>query len=304
MLLDIGPGDEVIVPAMTFCSTAHAVRYVGATPVIVDVDPETLCIDPAAVGRAYNLKTAAVIAVHYGGRVADMAGVYAAVSHGGAAIIEDCAHACGTRHNGYKAGSLGDIGCFSFHAVKNLACGDGGMITTNDPDMAERARRLTWLGIDKGTHERTTEARYSWEYDISEIGLKAHMNDITAAIGLEQLRALDGHNRLRRAMAWWYGQALPAAVNRPQLDPLSAFHLYPIQVDSRDEVAAHLAEQGIATGVHYKPLHRYGVYYGQTGPGGCPNADAAFKRILSLPMYVGLTYADVDRVCKAIAEVV
>ena len=193
-LLDVNHGHEVIVPTMTFVSTAHCVAYRLAMPVFADVDPHTLSLDLEDVRRKITSRTRAIIPVHYSGRPIDLDALKEIA--GGIPIIEDCAHATGARYKGRSVGSIGDIGCFSFHAVKNLAMGDGGALTLNNEPWMQRSKRLRWLGIDKGTWDRTaTDKSYWWQYFVDEIGLKCHLNDIAAAIGLVQLRRLEAHER-------------------------------------------------------------------------------------------------------------
>ena len=188
-LLDVNHGHEVIVPTMTFVSTAHCVAYRLAMPVFADVDPHTLSMDLDDVRRKITSRTRAIIPVHYSGRPIDLDALKEIA--GEIPIIEDCAHATGARYKGRSVGSIGDIGCFSFHAVKNLAMGDGGALTLNSEPWMQRSKRLRWLGIDKGTWDRTaTDKSYWWQYFVDEIGLKCHLNDIAAAIGLVQLRRL------------------------------------------------------------------------------------------------------------------
>lgn len=300
-LFRINHSDEVIVPAMTFVSTAHAVAYNLATPIFADVEPDTLLIDIDDVARKITPRTKAVIPVHYGGRPVDMDRLRAAV--GTIPVIEDAAHACGSQYKGRAAGTLGDLGCFSFHAVKNLAMGDGGALVTSDREMMERAKRLRWLGIDRGTWDRTGADRsYWWQYFVDEIGLKCHMNDISAAIGLVQLRKLPATNARRRKIAEMYTAGLAGLpwLRTPPMDTQesqSAWHIYCIQVDHRDDLNVFLQNKGIGTGVHYKPIHLYGCY----GNRPClPTAERLFERILSLPMHPGLSDEDVGTVIDAI----
>ena len=302
-LLHIGPGDEVIVPTMTFVSTAHAVAYNGARPVFCDVDEQTLCIDPRDVAKRITSKTKAIVAVHMAGRPANLEALNAIALS--IPLIEDCAHGTGSYLGSNHVGSIGDIGCFSFHAVKNLSTGDGGMLATNDDDMAERCRRLRWLGIDKGTWDRSKVGeRYWWEYAVDEIGLKCHMNDIQAAIGLVQLGKLEVMNKRRREIDAMYRSGLRniASVKLPKSDysdSRSSWHIFHIRCAKRNALAEHLRSQGIATGVHYKPIHLYKCYGLQPE---LPVAEEAFKSILSLPMHPGLSDADVTTVCDAIKE--
>jgi perosamine synthetase len=300
-LLDIGHGDEVIVPTMTFVSTAHAVVYNHAMPIFADVDPDTLNLDLEDVARKITPRTRAIIAVHYGGRPVDMDGLRAIA--GDIPIIEDAAHAAGAEYKGCKCGALGDLGCFSFHAVKNLSTGDGGAITVNRQELAERAKRLRWLGIDRGTWDRTAVDRsYWWEYNVDEVGLKCHMNDINASIGLVQLRKLPATNQRRHAIAERYHAGLQdlAWLTPPppdSADSCASWHIYCIQCDCRDDLNLHLQKHEISTGVHYKPIHMYRCY----GNRPClPKAEALFPRILSLPMHPGLSDDDVDTVIDCI----
>lgn len=310
-LLGVGPGDEVIVPTITFVSTAHAVAYNGARPVFCDVDPDTMLLDTEnAMGRV-TTRTKAIVIVHYGGRMADVVSLRERLDAGGCegvAIIEDCAHACGSQLDGRMAGSVGDIGCFSFQAVKNLVTGDGGMLTISNKDFADRAKRLRWLGINKGTWDRSEVDRsYWWEYNVDEIGLKCHMNDIQAAIGRVQLRKLPEGNNRRAEIARHYESRLSFLSNNSRLRippgdsnlSFSSWHLYPIQISNRDDLAELMDSRKISTGVHYKPIHLYGCY-GYQPP--LPNAEMVWKLLLSLPMHLGLSDDDIDMVCNTIIE--
>lgn len=300
-LLHVNHLDEVIVPTMTFVSTAHAVAYNLATPIFADVDADTLLIDIDDVARKITPRTKAILVMHYGGRPVDVDRLRQVA--GSIPIIEDAAHACGAEYKGRKAGTLGEVACFSFHAVKNLATGDGGALVTSDQTMMERAKRLRWLGIDRGTWDRTGADRsYWWQYFVDEIGLKCHMNDIAAAIGLIQLGKLPAANARRRQVAELYTaglQGLPWLQTPPMDtdDSVSAWHIYCIQVDRRDDLNLHLQEKGIGTGVHYKPIHQYACYGNRPV---LPVAEKVFERILSLPMHPGLTDADVEYIVDSI----
>lgn len=303
-LLGIRHGDEVIIPTMTFVSTAHAVIYNLATPIFADVDRETLSIDLDDVKRKITARTKAIIPVHYSGRPCDIDALKE-IAGNKIAIIEDAAHACGAEYKGKKCGSLADIGCFSFHAVKNLAMGDGGALTLNNKAMYERAKRLRWLGIDKGTWDRAkVDKSYWWEYAVDEIGLKCHMNDIAASIGLVQLRKLEVMNSRRRKIAKIYTEGFEDCdwIETPPEDTTdykSSWHIYCIKVKerSRDNLSEHLKKYGIDTGVHYKPIHLYPCYGNKPS---LPVAEEAFKDIISLPMYPDLSDREVDKVITAI----
>lgn len=255
---------EVSTTSFTFVSTALAIYNADKRVVFKDINPKSLCTESAD------------IQVFYGG------------NDYGTGIIYDMAHFGGGPHRGL-------ISCWSFHAVKNLPTGDGGMLTTNDPDIARRAKALSWCGIDKSTFDRS-QGRYSWDYDIPEPGLKANMNDITAAIGLAQLPKLEENNNYRQRIAYWYDQHLSPVIERPFQS--STWHLYVIHVPYRDELYKKLAMQGIEAGVHYKPLYKYS-FFPQTV---LPRTEKAFQEVISLPMHVELTEEDIKAVCAVVNE--
>ena len=246
-------------------------------------------------------RTRAIIPVHYSGRPVDLDALRKVA--GDLPIIEDCAHAAGARYKGRPVGAIGDIGCFSFHAVKNLAMGDGGALVTNNQQWALRCKRLRWLGIDKGTWDRTgTDKSYWWQYFVDEVGLKCHLNDIAAAIGLVQLRKLEAMNGRRREIARQYTEAFSSCefLEVPPADDdtfQSSWHIYCLKAPNRDDLCAHLQEREIATGVHYTPIHLYSCYGNKAH---LPQAEAVFKRIVSLPMYPDMTDADVGRVIDSV----
>jgi len=301
-LLGVKNGDEVIVPTMTFVSTAHVVAYNLATPIFSDVDEKTLCIDFEDVKRKITPKTKAIIPVHFGGRPVNIEALKKVVGKN-IPIIEDVAHACGSEFKGKKCGSLGDIGCFSFHAVKNLAMGDGGALTLNERQFTDRAKKLRWLGIDKGTWDRTDDNKsYWWQYFVDEIGLKCHMNDIAASIGLVQLKKLESMNKRRAEIALYYTNELKnlSWIETPLMDDdehKSSWHIYHIKCEKRDGLSVWLQSHGIATGVHYTPIHTYSCYGNQPA---LPKAEKVFKNILTLPMYPDLTQDDLEYIIKII----
>lgn len=316
--LGIGAGDEVLLPPLTFVSTAHAVSYTGATPVFVDIEEGSLTLDPADLERKITPRSRAVIAVHYGGDPCDMDAISAIARQRGLAVIEDAAHAMGSDYgpSGRKAGSLGEVGCFSFHAVKNLATGDGGMLTTNREDIFRRARKLRWMGIDKDTWERTEDAEerartgirryagYHWYYEVDELGFKCHMNDITAAIGLVQLRKLEAANARRREIRARYDREL-SGIDGLETPPAprgrSACHNYVVRLDRRDELNVFLRDRGISSGVHYLPVHLQ-PYYRDRCRADVPVTERAWKRLLTLPMYPDLSEEDLSRIIGAVKE--
>lgn len=300
-LLSVNHGDEVLVPTMTFVSTAHVVAYNLATPIFVDIDPVTLNMDLDDLSRKITKRTRAIIPVHYSGRPVDLDRLKEIA--GDIPIVEDAAHAAGARYRDIPVGSLGTIGTFSFHAVKNLAMGDGGALTLNDQGMMERCKRLRWLGIDKGTWDRTAmDKSYWWQYSVDEIGLKCHMNDIAASIGLVQLRKLDRMNERRRQIAGQYTQAF-AELEQVETPPgdtevfRSSWHIYCLKAERRDELSMFLQEQGVATGVHYTPIHLYSCYGNKPV---LPVAERVFKKIISLPMYPGMSDDDIAKIINLV----
>jgi len=294
-LLNIGPGDEVLVPTMTFVSTAHAVAYNGATPVFVDCNKEgnlNLCLND--LFNKINPKTKAIIVVHHGGVPVDLDALENIA--GTIPIIEDCAHAVGSYYKGKHVGSR-NIGCFSFHAVKNLVMGEGGAITLPHRDLFDRSKKLRWLGIDKGTWDRTgNDKSYWWEYDVQEIGLKGHMHDISAAIGLVQLNKIKEMNSKRELIVERYRKGLDygiSLVNDIYKDCVSSNHLCIMETQFRDELSTYLKDQDICTGVHYKPIHLYPCY-GQKVT--LKNAESRFRRIITLPIFPDLTEEDLSTI--------
>jgi len=290
--------DNVITTPLTFISTVSAITENGCKPFYADIDKNTFNIDPDEI-NIDNLD--AVIVVHYSGRPCDMDKINWVARKRGLIVIEDAAHACGATYNGVKAGNLGDCGCFSFHAVKNLSCGDGGMVTTNNKELYERLRKLRWCGIDKNTYERN-----GWEYEINEPGFKYHMNDITAAVGLVQLEKLDSMNAKRKRLAERYRDkfqadaAIAPPVKLPMFDDStyqSSWHLYPIQVENREGLYTYLKENGIGAGVHYKPTYKFEAYKQKVN---LPNVESVWKNLLSLPMYPEMTDEEQDRVIDAV----
>jgi len=259
-------------------------------------------IDPYDVERKITTRTRAVIIVHYGGRPVDFDSMRAVCKE--IPIIEDAAHACGAAYKGKKCGALGDMACFSFHAVKNLPMGDGGALILRNQRFAERAKKLRWLGIDKGTWDRTDyDLKYWWEYQVEEIGLKCHMNDIQAAIGRVQLEKLDQNNRRRKQLAEMYHERLSDVswLSLPPMDDgafYSSWHLFWIKTHKdRNRLSVYLDKNGITAGVHYKPIHLYRCF-GNTSR--ISMAEEIFEQILSLPMHLKLSDDDVDYICEKI----
>jgi len=294
---------HVVTTPMTFISTNHTIRYAGGIPVFADIYKDTLNINPVSILKCIMPSTKAIIVVHYGGHACEMDVVGNMAKEHNLAIIEDAAHGCGGEYKGKKIGSLGDIGCFSFHAVKNLATGDGGMITTNSKKVYNKLRKLRWMGISKGTWDREdTYKGYSWYYDVDEIGFKYHMNDITAAIGLVQLTKLDDMNDRRRDIAALYNEAFAEVewVERPTVDRhvKTSQHNYVIKIYDRNSLHSFLKDKGISTGVHYIPSNHYPMY--SKCQYETPVCESIWTSLLTLPLFPDMTDVEVNEVIDAV----
>jgi dTDP-4-amino-4,6-dideoxygalactose transaminase len=310
--LGIGPGDQVITTTHTFTATAEIIRYLGADPVFVDVDANTLCIDVAAVVEAITPLTKAIIPVHFGGRAADMDALLAVAHKHGLRVIEDAAHALPTTCGGKLVGTLdSDVSVFSFYANKTITTGEGGMLVTRDPKIAKRARVMRLHGINRDAFDRFTAKAPSWYYEIVAPGFKYNMTDIAAAMGLHQLKKANAFQKKRALIAAMYDAAL---ADLPIICPphaadgdIHSWHLYVIQLDNsvkvgRDQFIESLYAQGIGCSVHYIPLHLQ-PYWRDTyklTPEMFPVSQRIFERTLSLPIYTLMTEADVARVVAAV----
>lgn len=299
-------GDEIITTPLTFVSTNHAILYERLQPIFADVDA-TLCLDPASVQARMTPRTRAVIFVGMGGNVGQLQAVAQLCAERGVRLILDAAHMAGTRVNGRHVGGEADITVFSFQAVKNLPTADSGMICCRDAQMDGEARKWTWLGINKDTYSRTQgHGAYKWMYDVEHEGFKYHGNSIMAAMGLVALKYLDQDNAYRRQVAQWYDAAFAAAPGITTV-PVptgceSSRHLYQVMVDSRDEVLLALNAQQIYPGVHYRDNIHYRMY--SAAEGSCPRARRASDTLISLPLHLNLSYADVQRVASALRQIV
>ena len=312
--LGIGPGDEVIVPTLTFCATANVVVHLGATPVIVDVDEDSL-ISLEAIRREINPRTKAIIPVHYGGQSCSLREIQALADQHGIQIVEDAAHAAGSDYEGAKIGSHSKSVCFSFYATKNMTTGEGGMITTNDDSLADRLRLLSLHGMSRDAWKRYTQAG-SWYYEVLAPGYKHNMTDIQAAMGIHQLRRLDDFIRRRQELAATYDQAFSDVseiiVPRRLSGRNHIYHLYPIQLQTdrlqldRSKFIDELRTRNIGTSVHFVPLHRHPFYQETYGykPDQFPVCEKIYAGLLSLPLYPKMTNADAADVVAAVRELV
>lgn len=297
-------GGEVITTPMTFISTNHAILYTYATPVFADIEEDTLNIRVDEIEKLVTSRTKAIVVVHYGGHSCDMDKVIAIARDKGLKVIEDAAHACGAEYKGRRIGSISDATCFSFHAVKNLATGDGGMITVHDERSAERLRKLCWLGISRGTWDRARGTAYKWEYNVEEVGFKCHMNDIAASLGIVQLAKLEKANARRREIVSRYNEAfadvdwIETLVEKKYAK--SSHHNYVIKVlnGKRDELITYLANNGVSASVHYIPNHLYRLYKPYYRK--LPVTESIWKKIVTLPLFPDLKDTDVDYIIERV----
>jgi len=311
---ELEPGDEVITTAMTFCATANAIIHAGATPVIVDIDPDTCNIDIDQLERRITPKTRAILPVHFAGRPCDMDRITALVDKHDLVLIEDCAHAIETQWRGKPAGTFGDFGCFSFYVTKNVITGEGGMVVSQSPEQIDKIKILALHGMTKDAWKRFGDEGYK-HYEVVSAGFKYNMMDLQAALGIHQLRSVE-KNWLRRQAIWdQYQQAFAELpVGRPQdpeADTRHAYHLYTLGIDeavcgvSRDALLQKLNDVGVGTGVHYRSLAQQPFYQETFGwnPDEFPVSTAFGNQTISLPMGPALTDGDVERIIESVSAV-
>jgi perosamine synthetase len=301
----IGPGDEVIVPALTFAASANCARYVGATVVFADISPDTLTINPEHVESLITPRTRAIVAVDYAGLPCDLDRLLSLAQKHKLILVEDACHAPGAEYRGRKVGSIAHMSAFSLHPVKHMTSGEGGVVTTNDAALADRVRKLRSHGISSDHRQR--EANGTWLYDMSELGFNYRLCDIQCALALSQLKKLPQGLARRRQIATNYGLALGGVDSiRLLAEPegrKNAWHLYPVRVLGNDtavlrkKVFEGLRASGIGANVHYLPVYLHS-YYQSLGyrRGLCMEAEKAYDALLSLPMWHGLEDADQIRV--------
>lgn len=312
----IGPGDEVVVPTWTFTATAEVVRYLGAKPVLVDIDPVTLNIDPVEVEAALTSRTRAIMPVHMAGFSADMPAIAAIARPRGIKIVEDAAHALPTTSNGHTIGSLqwSDAAVFSFYANKTITTGEGGMVTTRDPAMAERMRTMRLHGIDRDVFNRYRSTKPSWGYDVVAPGFKYNMPDTAAAMGRVQLQRAHKLREKRQSVVDRYIAGLSdLTLTLPPIAPsgdIHAWHLFIGRLDGdaplgRDQFVQAMGDRGITCSVHFIPLHNH-TYWREClehERSDFPNAELAFSGAVSLPLFSKMTENQVDRVVAAVQDI-
>lgn len=309
--IDIKPGDEVIVPSMTFCATANAVIHAGGRPVLVDCEKDTLNMDPRDVERKLTPRTRAIIPVHFAGRVCNMDALMVIARKNKLVVIEDCAHAIESEYHGKKAGTFGDFGCFSFYVTKNIVTGEGGMVVTDSDEFAGKIKVLGLHGMSKDAWKRFGDEGYK-HYQVVHAGFKYNMMDIQAALGIHQLPRVDEYWKRREEIWNRYNEAfkgLPVFTPKAaEPDTRHAYHLYTLLIDidraavTRDQFLDGMTQAGIGVGVHYLALNLQPFYQTAFGymRGDCPNAEWVSDRTVSIPISAKLTDSDVDRVIEAV----
>ncbi len=313
--LGIGPGDEVITTTHTFTATAEVVRYLGADVKLVDIDPATLNIDPAAIEAAITPRTKAIMPVHYAGLSVDMDAIFAIAKKHNLKIVEDAAHALPTTYKKQLIGTLqSDAVVFSFYANKTMTTGEGGMLVTRDKDLAARAKVMRLHGINRDAFDRFTAKVPSWYYEIVAPGFKYNLTDIAAALGLHQLQRVTGFQLRREQIASRFDEALadlPLILPpRPQhAGDLHSWHLYVVRLTdeasiNRDQLIDSLFADGIGVSVHYIPLHLHPYWKERYDlkPEQFPHSQKAYERMVTLPLYTRMTDDDVERVIKAVRK--
>ena len=306
VLLGLGPGDEVIVPSLTFTATVNAVMFVGATPVFADVSgPDDWTVGASEVARRLTRRTRAVVVMHYAGYACDMEGILAVCRDARVAVDEDACHGLGGTVAGRSMGALGDLGCFSFYSNKVMTTGEGGMLVTADPDRARRARQLRSHGMSATSIDRM---RGAMGYEIGELGWNYRLDDLRAAVGLAQLRRLPHALSRRGALVERYRERLQDVhgVRFPRHGGRGtpAYYLVPILIErgERDKVRAAMAERGVQTSLHYPPVHCFALY--RDSARTLPQTEWIAARTLTLPLYPSMTEEQVDRVCTVLTQAI
>lgn len=313
--LDLKPGDEVITTSMTFCATVNAIIHAGVTPVLVDIDPVTLNIEPNAIEQKITDRTKAVLVVHFAGRCCHMDSILEITKKNKLFLVEDCAHAVESEYDGQKAGTFGDLSCFSFYSTKNIVTGEGGIILSKHKDLVDRIKILALHGMSADAWARFSDAGYK-HYYVEDAGYKYNMMDLQAAIGIHQLKRVDDYWKRRQEIWQRYMEAfsnlaigLPAPIEK---DRRHAYHLFTIRIDekqvslSRDAFLIAMKQKNIGTGVHYLAIPEH-PYYNRTfgwKPDEFPNATEYGRQTVSLPISAKLNDKDVRDVIEAVRKII
>lgn len=313
---ELGPGDEAITTPMTFCATANCVLYMGATPVFADVDTDTLNINIQRIEELVTPRTKAILPVDYSGHPVDLDPLLALAEQRGLVVIEDAAHALGAEYKGRRVGSISHMTTFSFHPVKHITTGEGGMVTTDNLEFARRLKMFRSHGVDPEARRRQAEVSGPWFYEMEALGFNYRLPDIACALGLSQLGRLDGNIARRREIAAFYSQSfaeVPGLIPPTELpDVRSAWHLYPIRLDldrfttGRKGIFEALRAENLLVNVHYIPVHLHPYYRERFGyhKGQYPVAEGAYETLISLPLFHSMNQQDEEDVVSAVQKVV
>ncbi len=311
----IKPGDEVITTPFTFAATANAILHCGGKPVFIDIDPKTFNIDAKEIEKKITRKSKAILPVDYAGQPVDLDAIRKIAKKHGLFVVEDAAHAIGAKYKGKNIGTVSDLTCFSFHPVKNMTTGDGGAITTNNKEFAEKIMMLRVNGMDKESWKRNTSTG-SWDYSIVMAGFKYHMNDLAASLGIHQIKKLDRFREIRQEIADTYDaklrDILQITIPFREAHIQHAHNIYPILIDtndlnfSRNELMEKLKQFNIGSVVYFRPLHLQPFFQQILGckPGDFPNAEFVFERLICLPIYPGMAREDAGFVSDVIRNLI
>jgi dTDP-4-amino-4,6-dideoxygalactose transaminase len=311
LALELGPGDEVIVPSLTFVATANAVRYTGAKPVFADINGlDDFNISPESIRQAVNDKTKAIIVMHYAGYPCNMPAIMDIAKENGLYVIEDAAHAVGASVDGKMLGTWGDFGCFSFFSNKNLVTGEGGMLTTNDESFAEKAHRLRSHGMTSLTWDR--HRGHAYTYDVVDLGYNYRLDEMRAAIGFEQLKKLFNANQSRREFVQLYIELLNEEIPEVKVpfvehNGISGAHIMPVLLPAgadRRSIMDRMKFEGVQTSIHYPPIHHFSSYQNSGKPIKLPITEAVAARELTLPLFAHMSEEQVRLAVSALASAV
>lgn len=311
----LGPGDEAITTPMTFCATANCALYMGATPVFADVCADTLNIDPEAVVRKITPQTKAILPVDYAGHPVDLDEILSMADKHGLVVIEDAAHALGAKYKERNVGRISHMTTFSFHPVKHITTGEGGMVTTDDAELDRHLRKFRTHGVDEEARRIQGGAKGQWFYEMTDLGYNYRLSDIGSALGLSQLKRLPDNIARRREIVSWYAEGLsetPGLIlpyEKPSVQ--SAWHLYPLRLEldkfraGRQEIFQALRAENILVNVHYIPVHLHPYYRNRFGyqGGEFPVAEAAYESLITLPLFHSMTRQDAEDVISAVRKV-
>lgn len=300
--LGLGPGDEVLVQSLTYIASFQAISATGARPIPCDIDPDTITIDIHDAKKRLTKRTKAIMPVHYSGGVGSLDEIYSFARENGLRVVEDACHAFGGYYKGRKVGSFGDISCFSFDGIKNITCGEGGAIVTDDEKVLKKARDARLLGVENDT-ERRYKGERSWDFDVKNQGWRYHMSNIMAAIGIEQLKKFPEFAKKRKYFAKKYYSNLNSSGSvdllKQDFDSIVP-HIFVVKLRSheREKIRRSLLAEGIQTGVHYQPNHELSMYQSSS----LPITEKIFPELLSLPLHPDLKDEDIDFVCEKLFD--